>query len=101
MIQGRLTPVDEAERQKALDAGHDLDAILTTNDLVATENCYFAATGITDGDLLRGTRYYSNRIETQSIVMRDRKSTRLNSSHVSISYAVFCLKKYAIASIAE
>src|SRR5690625_6707848 len=102
MIQGRLTPVDEAERQKALDAGHDLDAILTTNDLVSTDNCYFAATGITDGDLLRGTRYYSNRIETQSIVMHgqtgtvrtiDRKSTRLNSSHVAISYAVFCFIK--------
>lgn len=75
MIQGRLAPVDEAERQKALDAGHDLDAILTTNDLVATENCYFAATGITDGDLLRGTRYYSNRVETQSIVMRGQTGT--------------------------
>ncbi|HEY4535406.1 MAG TPA: class II fructose-bisphosphatase [Enteractinococcus sp.] len=75
MIQGRLAPVDDEERQRAIDAGHDLDAVLTTNDLVSTENCYFAATGITDGDLLRGTRYYSNRIETQSIVMRGQTGT--------------------------
>ena len=75
MIQGRLAPVDDEERQQAIDAGHDLDAILTTHDLVSTENCYFAATGITDGDLLRGTRYFSNRIETQSIVMRGQTGT--------------------------
>src|SRR5690625_3271040 len=75
MIQGRLAAVDDEERQKAIDAGHDLDAILSTNDLVATENCYFAATGITDGDLLRGTRYFSNRVETQSIIMRGQTGT--------------------------
>lgn len=75
MIQGRLAPIDEDERRAALDAGHDLDAILDTNDLVRSDKCYFAATGITDGDLLRGTRYYSDRIETQSIVMRAESGT--------------------------
>lgn len=57
MLQGRLAPIDDAERQKALDAGHDLERVLTTDDLVTSDNCYFAATGITDGDLLRGVRY--------------------------------------------
>ncbi|MDO5635368.1 MAG: class II fructose-bisphosphatase, partial [Micrococcus sp.] len=52
VIQGRLAPVDEAEREKARDAGLDLDAVLSTDDLVTSDNCYFAATGITDGDLL-------------------------------------------------
>ncbi|MGO1285102.1 MAG: fructose-bisphosphatase class II, partial [Brachybacterium sp.] len=75
MIQGRLAPVDDAEKQKAIDAGHDLDRVLTTDDLVATDNCYFAATGITDGDLLRGVRYRSDRIITESIVMRSTSGT--------------------------
>ena len=57
MIQGRLAPTDDEERQRAIDAGHDLDRVLTTDDLVTTDNCFFAATGITDGDLLRGVRY--------------------------------------------
>ena len=54
VIQGRLWPTSDDEKQKAIDAGHDLDRVLTTNDLVTSDNCYFAATGITDGDLLRG-----------------------------------------------
>ena len=70
MIQGRLAPHDDAEQQKALDAGHDLDRVLTTDDLVTSDNCYFAATGITDGDLLKGVRYHHQRILTESIVMR-------------------------------
>ena len=75
VIQGRLAPVDEAERQAALDAGLDLDQILTTDDLVTSDNCYFAATGITDGDLLRGVRYSKDYISTQSIVMRSKSGT--------------------------
>ncbi|HLQ79679.1 MAG TPA: class II fructose-bisphosphatase [Brachybacterium sp.] len=75
MIQGRLAPTDDAEHQKALDAGHDLDRVLTTNDLVTSDNCYFAATGITDGDLLRGVRYQHHRILTESIVMRSSSGT--------------------------
>jgi fructose-1,6-bisphosphatase II len=75
VIQGRLWPTDEAERERALEAGHDLDRVLTTEDLVTSDNCYFAMTGITDGDLLRGVRYRNNRIVTQSIVMRSKSGT--------------------------
>lgn len=75
MIQGRLAPLDDAERQKAIDAGLDLDQVLTTDDLVTTDNCYFAATGITDGDLLRGVRYQDRRVFTESIVMRASSGT--------------------------
>ena len=59
MIQGRLWPQDDDERQRALDAGHDLDAdyVLTTDDLVTGDDCFFVATGITDGELMRGVRY--------------------------------------------
>ncbi|GAA4914767.1 class II fructose-bisphosphatase [Nesterenkonia rhizosphaerae] len=75
VIQGRLAPKDDEERQKAIDAGHDVDKILTTEELVTSDNCYFAATGITDGDLLRGVRYQGDRVTTQSIVMRSKSGT--------------------------
>ncbi|GAB2890725.1 class II fructose-bisphosphatase [Neomicrococcus lactis] len=75
VIQGRLWPTDDAEKQKAIDAGHDLSKVLTTSDLVKTDNAYFAATGITDGDLLRGVRYGNDRIKTQSLVMRSKSGT--------------------------
>ena len=57
VIQGRLWPQDDDERQRAVDAGHDLDRVLSTDDLVTGENCFFVATGITDGELLKGVRY--------------------------------------------
>jgi fructose-1,6-bisphosphatase II len=75
MLQGRLWPRDDAERQKALDAGHDLDQVLTTRDLVSTDNVYFAATGVTDGELMRGVRYRAGGAQTQSIVMRGKSGT--------------------------
>jgi fructose-1,6-bisphosphatase II len=75
VIQGRLWPTDDDEKQKALDAGHDLDRVLTTTDLVTSDNCYFAMTAITDGDLLRGVRYKNDKIFTQSIVMRSKSGT--------------------------
>jgi fructose-1,6-bisphosphatase II len=74
VIQGKLWPKDDDERQKAIDAGHDLDRVLSTNDLV-TEDCFFVATGITDGELLRGVRYGSNTARTNSLVMRSRSGT--------------------------
>jgi fructose-1,6-bisphosphatase II len=74
-IQGRLAPEDDAERQKAIDAGHDLNRVLTTRDLVDGEDVFFSATGITDGDLIRGVRYYTNTVSTQSIVMRSKSGT--------------------------
>ncbi|GGH62821.1 class II fructose-bisphosphatase [Rothia aerolata] len=77
LIQGRLAPIDDAERQKALDAGHDLEKVLTTDDLVTSDDCFFAATGITDGKLLRGVRYgrNNNTVSTQSLVMRSKSGT--------------------------
>ncbi|MFC5993909.1 class II fructose-bisphosphatase [Pseudonocardia hispaniensis] len=74
-IQGRLWPKDEAERAKAIAAGHDLDRVLTTGDLVAGDNVFFCATGITDGDLLRGVHYRAGGCTTQSIVMRSKSGT--------------------------
>ncbi|PWJ24241.1 fructose-1,6-bisphosphatase II [Branchiibius hedensis] len=75
MIQGRLWPKDDAEKQKALDAGHDLDRVLYTDDLVTGNNCFFVATGITTGSLLKGIRYYAGGATTYSLVMRSRSGT--------------------------
>lgn len=75
VIQGRLAPTDDAERQKAVDAGHDLDRVLATDDLVTSDNCYFAATGVTNGDLVKGVRFGRGRIFTQSLVMRSASGT--------------------------
>jgi len=84
-IQSRLWPRDDAERRRALDAGHDLDRILTTGDLVRGDNVFFCATGITDGELLKGVRYHAGGSTTNSIVMRGRSGTirDLLSEHVS------------------
>ncbi|MBA4608239.1 MULTISPECIES: class II fructose-bisphosphatase [Aeromicrobium] len=75
VIQGRLTPVDDEERQRAIDAGHDLDRILSTEDLVTADDCFFVATGITTGNLMRGVRYGAGSATTESIVMRSRSGT--------------------------
>jgi fructose-1,6-bisphosphatase II len=82
-IQGRLWPRNEAERQAAVDAGYDLEAVLTTDDLVKGDNCFFAATGVTDGELLQGVRYHEFGATTQSLVMRSRSGTlrKIDASH--------------------
>jgi fructose-1,6-bisphosphatase II len=74
-IQARLWPRDDDERVKAIDAGHDLDRVLTTEDLVSGDNVFFCATGITDGELLRGVNYRAGGCTTQSIVMRSKSGT--------------------------
>jgi fructose-1,6-bisphosphatase II len=74
-MQARLWPKDEAERQKAIDAGHDLSRVLETDDLVRGDNVFFCATGVTDGDLLRGVHYRAGGCTTQSIVMRSKSGT--------------------------
>lgn len=82
VIQGRLWPQDDDERQRAVDAGHDLDRVLSTDDLVTGENCFFVATGITDGELLKGVRYRAGGATTHSLVMRSKSGTiRLIESH--------------------
>ncbi|WP_141012531.1 class II fructose-bisphosphatase [Nocardioides sambongensis] len=77
VIQGRLWPADDDERQRAIDAGHNLDPehVLTTDDLVTGDDCFFVATGITDGELLKGVRYRAGGAQTQSLVMRSRSGT--------------------------
>ncbi|MCU1495469.1 MAG: glpX [Acidimicrobiaceae bacterium] len=69
-IMGKLWPRGPEERSACLAAGYDLDAVLGTDDLVRGDNCFFAATGITDGELLRGVRYNGVGATTQSLLMR-------------------------------
>ncbi|MFE3198967.1 class II fructose-bisphosphatase [Embleya sp. NPDC055664] len=83
VIQGRLWPKDAAERAKAIDAGHDLSRVLLTDDLVRGDNVFFVATGITDGELLRGVRYRASTALTSSLVMRSKSGTirQIDSQH--------------------
>ncbi len=83
VLQGRLWPRDDEERAKAVAAGHDLDQVLTTRDLVRSDNVFFVATGITDGELLQGVRYRHGGAQTHSIVMRSKSGTirLIDSSH--------------------
>jgi fructose-1,6-bisphosphatase II len=83
VIQARLAPRDEAEQEKALAAGHDLSHVLTTDDLVTSEDAFFAATGITDGELMAGVRYRAGGASTHSLVMRARSGTirNIHSEH--------------------
>jgi len=74
-IQCKLWPRDEEERQKALKEGLDLEQVLTIDDLVQCDNVFFAATGITDGELLQGVKYFGDGAKTYSIVMRSKSGT--------------------------
>src|SRR5581483_3861439 len=83
VILGKLWPRNDAERQKAIDAGHDLDRVLTTDDLVSGDNVFFVATGVTDGELLEGVRYRAGGATTHSLVMRSKSGTirSIHSDH--------------------
>jgi len=75
-LLGRLWPRDDSERAAAIGAGYDLQRILTCDDLVAGEDAFFSATGVTDGDVLQGVRYHGDRgASTESLVMRSRSGT--------------------------
>jgi len=82
-MQGRLWPRNDDERQRAIDAGYDLDQVLTLDDLVSGEDVFFAATGITDGELLRGVRFRGDGATTQSLVMRSKSGTirKMEATH--------------------
>ena len=82
-IQGKLWPRDEGERQALVDAGYDVDRVLSTDDLVAGDDVFVAATGVTTGALLRGVRYTKEGAVTDSIVMRSRSGTvrRIEAQH--------------------
>jgi fructose-1,6-bisphosphatase II len=74
-ILGRLWPRDDDERQAAIDGGYDLDEVLDADRLVSGKDVFFAATGVTDGELLQGVRYTGGKASTESLVMRSRSGT--------------------------
>jgi len=83
-LLGRLWPRDEEERTAAVEAGYDLDKVLTCDDLVSGDDAFFSATGVTDGDVLQGVRYHGDRgASTESLVMRSRSGTvrRVSARH--------------------
>jgi fructose-1,6-bisphosphatase II len=96
-IQGRLWPRNDAEAQAAIEAGYDLTQILETDDLVRGDNCFFAATGVTDGELLRGVRFDARGATTQSLVMRSRSGTvrLINATHHIDKLAQFAAVNYS------
>jgi fructose-1,6-bisphosphatase II len=82
-LQGRLWPRNDDERDEAWRLGYDVTKVLDLHDLVQGDNCFFAATGITDGELLRGVRYDSRGSSTESLVMRSKSGTvrRIDARH--------------------
>ncbi len=82
-ILGRLWPRNEAERRAALDAGYDLSQVLTADDLVSGDDVFFAASGVSDGDLVRGVHYFGDHGTSETLVMRSRSGTirKIRSQH--------------------
>jgi fructose-1,6-bisphosphatase II len=82
-LVGRLWPRNDEERQAALDEGYDLTKQLTQDDLVTSDDCFFSATGVTDGDVLQGVRFQGGTATTESLVMRSRSGTvrRVSAIH--------------------
>jgi fructose-1,6-bisphosphatase II len=95
-MQGRLWPRDAEERQKLVDAGYDVDRVLTTDDLVSGEDVFVAATGVTTGALLRGVRSTRDGAATDSIVMRSRSGTvrRIEAEHAYEKLTRFTGREY-------
>ena len=92
-IQGILAPMNDFERRKAVDAGLELDRVLHTNDLVSSDNCYFVATGLTNGDMLRGVSYRANGATTRSLVMRSKSGT---IRHIESVHQLSKLQEYSV-----
>jgi fructose-1,6-bisphosphatase II len=82
-MQGKLWPRNDDERKAAGEQGYDLNRVLTTDDLVGGDNCFFAATGVTDGELLQGVHHDSRGATTESLVMRSKSGTvrRVDARH--------------------
>jgi fructose-1,6-bisphosphatase II len=96
-LVGRLWPRDEDERRAALDAGYDLDRQLTQDDLVRGDDCFFSATGVTDGDVLQGVRYSGRGgASTESLVTRSRTGTvrRITARHNRDKLRLYTGPKY-------
>jgi fructose-1,6-bisphosphatase II len=96
VVQGTLWPRNDEERQSLVDAGYELDRVLTTEDLVAGEDVFVAATGVTDGALLNGVRYTKEGGVTDSIVMRSRSGTvrRVEAWHAFEKLTKFSGREY-------
>jgi len=96
VVQGRLWPRTDEERQTLVDAGYDPDRVLTTDDLVGGDNVFVAATGVTDGALLRGVRFTPGGAMTDSIVMRSRSGTvrRIEAQHALDKLERFSGREY-------
>ena len=82
-IQGRLWPRNDEERKAGVAAGYDVERVLSTDELVRGQNVFFAATGITDSELLRGVHYDARGASTQSLVVRSKSGTvrRVDARH--------------------
>jgi fructose-1,6-bisphosphatase II len=95
-VQGKLWPRNEEEREQLIDAGYDVDRVLTTDDLVSGEDVFVAATGVTSGALLRGVRSTAEGAVTDSIVMRSRSGTvrRIEASHAFDKLEKFSGRQY-------
>jgi fructose-1,6-bisphosphatase II len=95
-LQGKLWPRNDDERRSLVDAGYDLDRVLTTDDLVKSDNVFVAATGVTTGALLRGVRYVNDGAVTDSIVMRSRSGTvrRIEARHKLSKLMEFTGREY-------
>jgi fructose-1,6-bisphosphatase II len=98
-LVGKLWPRDDAERQAALDAGYDLEKQLTHDDLVSGDDCFFSATGVTDGDVLQGVRYPPHppgSATTESLVTRSRSGTvrRIRARHNRSKLRVYHGERY-------
>ena len=95
-VLGKLWPRNDQERQQLVDAGLDPERVLTTDDLVASDNVFVAATGVTSGALLRGVRYTADGAVTDSIVMRSRSGTvrRVEATHAFEKLERFSGREY-------
>ena len=102
-IQGILAPRNEEEQARAINAGHELGRVLTTNDLVSSDNCYFAATGVTNGDMLRGVTYRNDGATTRSLIMRSKSGTirYLESRHKLSKLQAYSVVDYSALKEAE
>jgi fructose-1,6-bisphosphatase II len=97
-LQARLWPRNPEERQKLVDAGYDVDAVLTHNDLVKSDDCFVSATGVTGGMFLQGVRASAQGVETESIVMRSRSGTTRRIAAYHPSAKVRELRRSALRS---
>jgi fructose-1,6-bisphosphatase II len=95
-LQGRLWPRDDDERQRLVDAGYDVERVLTTDDLVSGDDVFVAATGVTSGALLEGVRYTREGAVTESLVMRSRSGTvrRIEAEHAFEKLGRFTGREY-------